>query len=158
MLFATHLVVAWLLARLRGLPVAAAVAGAALPDLLDKPLASVGIVELYHTVGHTALLAPLAAVAAVRGGRALAVTVGWASHLAADALHVVVNGRPTDALFLAWPLVEPPTPLALPPGAFVWYYLWSRSFFVEIGIWLVALWVLVRARRARGTGGDTSHR
>ncbi|MDZ7745479.1 MAG: metal-dependent hydrolase [Halobacteriales archaeon] len=151
MLFATHLVIAWLLARARGLSVVAAVVGAMLPDLVDKPLASAGVVELFHTVGHTALLAPLFGLLALRSDRWLAFAVGWASHLAADALHIVVNGRPSDALFLGWPLVEPPTPLAIPPGEFFWYYLWSRSFFIEVGIWLVALWVVSRELRARAS-------
>jgi len=150
-LFATHLVIAWLLARARGLSVVAPVLGAALPDLVDKPLASAGVVDLFHTVGHTALLAPLFLLLALRGGRWLALAVGWVSHLAADALHIVVNGRPTDAFFLGWPLVEPPTPLAIPPGEFVWYYLWSRSFFIEVGIWLVAAWVVSRALRTRAS-------
>ena len=149
MLFATHLLVAGLLARARRLPAAALVLGAALPDLVDKSLASLGVVELFHTVGHSALLAPLALLVALRGPRGVALALGWASHLLLDALHIVVNGRPTDAYFLAWPLIEPPTPLAIPPGEFFWYYLWSPSFFLEVGIWLFAAVVAVRWLRGR---------
>jgi hypothetical protein len=136
MLFATHLLVAAVVARGRGLPVFATLVGTALPDLVDKPLASLGVVDLFHTVGHTALLLPVAVVVAAAGRHGLAVAVGWGLHLFMDAFHVVVNGRPTDALFLFWPLAVPPTPLALPPGAFFRYYLWSPSFLVEVVVWV----------------------
>lgn len=149
MLFATHLLIAALVARNRSYPLPWAVAGAALPDVVDKPLASAGIVDLFHTVGHSALLLPLAVAVALVDRRGLALAVGWGLHLAADAVHIVVNGRPTDALFLGWPLVRPPTPLAIPPGEFFWYYLWSPSFFIEVGIWLAAVWVAVRALNER---------
>ena len=58
---------------------------------------------------------------------------------------VVVNGRPADALFLLWPMVQPPDPLAIPPGSFFWYYLGSRSFYLEVVIWALLAVVLVRA-------------
>lgn len=135
MLFATHLLAVAVLAKARRLPVFAAVLGTALPDLIDKPLATSGVVELFHTVGHTALLFPLALAVALTGRRGVAIAMGWALHLFMDALHIVINGRPTDALFLFWPLVVPPTPLAIPPGEFFWYYLWSPSFFLEVVIW-----------------------
>ena len=156
-LFATHLLAAALLGRARGLPVPALVVGAALPDLVDKPLASLGVVDLFHTVGHSALLAPVFLLVALRGPRGVALALGWGSHLLLDALHIVVNGRPTDAYFLGWPLVEPPTPLAIPPGEFFWYYLWSPSFFIEVGIWLVGAvaavrWVRERAGPNRSAG------
>lgn len=152
MLFATHLLVAALLARARGLPVLALVVGAALPDLVDKSLASLGVVDLFHTVGHSAVLAPLFLLVALRGPHGAALALGWASHLLLDALQIVVNGRPTDAYFLAWPLIEPPTPLAIPPGEFFWYYLWSPFFFVEVGIWLVGAVVAGRWLRERAGG------
>jgi hypothetical protein len=75
-----------------------------------------------------------------------AVAVGWASHLVLDAVHVVVNGRPLDALFLAWPVAVPPDPLGLAPIPFALQYLWSPSFFLELGIWLVAGAVALRRR------------
>jgi len=56
MLFATHLVIAWLLARVRRLPVAAAVAGSALPDIVDKPF---GYVDKAIQVALLAILAVL---------------------------------------------------------------------------------------------------
>jgi hypothetical protein len=148
-LFATHLVAAALLARPTRLSPAWLVAGAALPDLVDKPLASLGVVDLYHTVGHSALLLVLVVPVALTGRAGLSAAVGWGSHLFLDAFHIVVNGRPTDALFLGWPLVVPPDPLALPPGDFLLYYLWSPSFFLEFLIWGALAVVLARRHRAR---------
>jgi hypothetical protein len=151
MLFVTHLVAAVALGRRVVLSPAWLVVGAALPDVVDKPLAMAGVVDLYHTVGHSALLAVLAVPAAMAGRRGLAVAVGWASHLALDTFHVVVNGRPEDAVFLVWPLTAPATPLKLPPGQFFLYYLGSPSFFIEVGIWLAAGIPAVLAwRRSRG--------
>ena len=151
MLFATHLVAAVLLGRRWALSPAWLVAGAALPDVVDKPLTMAGLVDLYHTVGHSALLVVLAVPVALAGRRGLAVAVGWGSHLTLDAFHVAINGRPEDAVFLVWPLATPATPLKLPPGDFFVYYLWTPSFFVEVGIWVAAGGTAVYAwRRGRG--------
>ena len=155
MLFATHLLVAALLGRWWRLSLVPVVVGAALPDLVDKPLAAAGVVDLFHSVGHTALLAVvvLPAVAVCRGSTrwrcrfGVAAAVGWASHLLLDAAHIVINGRPGDALFLLWPL-------AIPPGEFFLFYLWTPSFFLEVGLWVTAL-VLV-GRRWYGRRADLS--
>jgi hypothetical protein len=151
-LFATHLAAAAAVGLRTRLAMGWLVAGAALPDLVDKPLASVGVVDLFHSVGHSALVLALAAVIVVVAGwdgpRVRAVAVGWASHLFLDAFHIVVNGRADDALFLGWPVTEPATPLGIPPGEFIWYYLWSPSFFVEIGIWAAFGWLLLTRVRA----------
>lgn len=156
MLFPTHLVAAVLLGRVSRHPVVWLVAGAALPDVVDKPLGSLGVVELYHSVGHSGLVFAAAAVALTLLGRAgAAVAAGWASHLLLDAVHVVVNGRPTDALFLAWPLTLPPDPLGIPPGEFFWYYLWSPSFFLEVLLWAGLAAVVVRRLSERPGRPDT---
>ena len=149
MLFPTHLLVAGLLARRIRLSVGWAVIGAALPDLVDKPLASLGVVDLFHTVGHSALLAVVVLPVAFVSRAGLAAAVGWASHLFLDAFHVIANGRAGDALFLVWPLAVPPDPLALPPGEFFVFYLWSPSFFVEVTVWMGAAALAVRAWRGR---------
>ncbi|MDS0300715.1 metal-dependent hydrolase [Halogeometricum sp. S1BR25-6] len=155
MYFVTHLAVGALLGRWSRLPVPWVVAGTALPDVVDKPLAMLGVVDLYHTVGHTALLAPLAVVAALLSSAGRALAVGWASHLFLDAFHIVLNGRYGDALFLGWPVVVPPDPLALPPGAFFFYYLWSPSFFLECAFWTGLGVVLLRNARADRPSGET---
>jgi len=148
MYFVTHLVAAALLGRWSRLSVPWLVAGAALPDIVDKPLALLGVVDLYHTVGHTVLLAPLAVAVAFATPAGRAIALGWASHLFLDAFHIVLNGRPGDALFLGWPLVVPPDPLAIPPGEFLVYYLWSPSFFLECVFWAVLCMVILRAVRS----------
>jgi hypothetical protein len=148
-LFATHLLVAGLFARRVRIPVWWAIGGAALPDLLDKPLAALGLVDLFHTVGHSALLAVLLVPIAFVSRAGVAAAIGWASHLFFDAFHVILNGRAGDALFLVWPLAIPPDPLAIPPGEFLFFYLWSPSFFVEVAIWTGAAVIAVRAWRSR---------
>ena len=149
MLFATHLLAAGLLARRFRASVGWAVVGAALPDLIDKPLASLGVVDLFHSVGHSALLAVVVIPVALLGRAGVAAAVGWGSHLFLDAFHVVLNGRAGDALFLVWPLAVPPDPLAIPPGEFFFYYLFSPAFFVEVAIWVGAIALGLRAWRGR---------
>jgi hypothetical protein len=146
--FLTHLAAAALLGRWTRLSVPWLVAGAALPDVVDKPLGMLGVVDLYHTVGHTALLVPLAVAVALAGPAGRALAVGWASHLCLDALHVIRNGRAGGARFLGWPLVSPVDPLALPPGEFVLYYLWSPSFVLECVFWGVLGVTLLRTLRS----------
>lgn len=149
MLFPTHLVVAALVGAHSRLATVWLIVGAALPDLVDKPLASLGVVDVFHSVGHSALLGVLLVPLALAGRTGVAVAVGWASHLLLDAIHVVVNGRPMDALFLFWPVALPPDPLRLAPIPFALQYLWTPSFFLEVGIWFVAGAVFVRTPRVR---------
>jgi hypothetical protein len=144
-LFATHLLAAALVSRVTRLSPVPLVAGAAVPDVVDKPLATVGLVDLFHSVGHSGLLVVVAVPVALTGRAGLAAAVGWGSHLLLDALHVVVNGRPDDALFLGWPLTAPPTPLGIPPGDFFLYYLWTPSFLLELVLWAGTAAVTARA-------------
>ncbi|OYR43288.1 metal-dependent hydrolase [Halorubrum sp. Hd13] len=169
MLFATHLLVAAGLGWLSGHPrlrrylggspplsVWWLVAGAALPDVVDKPLGALGVFDVYQSVGHSALLVPLAALVAVAARRrGLAVAVGWGSHLALDALHMVVNGRPGDAAFLGWPLLTRSDPLAIPPGEFALFYVGTPSFFLEAALWLAAVSLVLRSRVAVGTDRES---
>jgi len=148
MLFPTHLLAAAVAGRVSRLSPLWLVVGTALPDVVDKPLAAAGVVELYHSVGHSALLVVLAVPVALAGRRGRTAAVGWGLHLLLDALHVVVNGRPNDALFLAWPVALPTDPLALPPGAFARQYVGSPSFYLEAAFWLVVAGVVLRDWRA----------
>lgn len=149
MLFPTHLLVAAGIGRASRLSSVWVVVGASIPDIVDKPLGLLGIVDLYHTVGHTALIAPLVLLVALSSRSGLAVAVGWSSHLLLDALHVVVNGRPGDALFLAWPLIVPADPLGIPPGEFLLFYLGTPSFLIESILWIVLALVFVNQRLLR---------
>ena len=153
MLFLTHLGAAVLLSRVWRLSPAWLVVGAAVPDLVDKPLATIGATTLFHSIGHSLILAVVVVPVMLSGRAGLAVGAGWLSHLLLDAGHVVVNGRPSDALFLFWPAVVPPNPLAIPPGSFFWYYLGSPSFYLEGIVWLALAVVAVRhGPRALATG------
>lgn len=143
MLFPTHLVAAALVGTRSRLPVLWLVGGAALPDVVDKPLATIGVVELFHSVGHSALVLALFLPVVWYGIKAVAVLVGWGLHLLLDAVHIVVNGRPGDVLFLFWPVTAPPNPLGIPPGEFFIHYLWSPSFFLEFLIWAALAAVVV---------------
>ena len=167
MLFPTHLLVAVGVSRLAGHPrvrrrlpttptVSAGwlVVGAALPDVVDKPLGALGVVDTYHSVGHSLLLVPLVVAVAVRHRHGLAIAVGWGSHLALDAFHVVVNGRASDALFLAWPVLTRSDPLAIPPGEFARFYVGTPSFYVELALWLAAVLIASRSRFRVGREGD----
>ncbi|MEF8777792.1 MAG: metal-dependent hydrolase [Natronomonas sp.] len=146
MLFLTHLAVAVLLGRVSRLSTMWLVAGAALPDIIDKPLGAFGVFELYHSIGHSVFfllfLVPIAWYTRDR----MALVVGWGSHLFFDAVHVVINGRPGHTLAFLWPLAESADPLAIPPGAFFWYYLGTPSFYLEIVLW-VTLGAIVIAQR-----------
>jgi hypothetical protein len=154
-LFPTHLAAAVLLARGSRLPPAWVVVGAAAPDVVDKPLAIVGATTLFHSVGHSLLLVVLVVPVMLSGRAGLAAGVGWLLHLLLDAGHVVVNGRPSDVLFVLWPVLVPPNPLAIPPGSFFWYYFGSPSFYLELVVW-AALAVLVARHgpRALARGAD----
>lgn len=138
MLFPTHLVAAYLVAVALRLPVVPVVLGAAVPDLIDKPLGTTGATDRYHTVAHSLFGLAIPGGLAVRNRAGLGVAVGWVSHLGLDAVHMLLNGRAADAQFLLWPVVEHESSVQLPPVEFARFYVGSRSSLVELGIWLVA--------------------
>ncbi|RQG99649.1 metal-dependent hydrolase [Natrarchaeobius oligotrophus] len=94
---------------------AVAVFGAALPDLLDKPLWLAGVVDVGRTVGHSLLFAvPLVAavwlLARSRGRAALGVAfaIGYLSHVATDIPWHVLSGDYHELGFLLWPITPMP--------------------------------------------------
>ncbi len=96
-------------------PAIVAVIGAALPDLIDKPLHSWGVVPVGRTIGHSLLFAvPLVALAwlfARRRGRdrlGIAFAIGYASHIAADIPWHVLSGDFHELGFLLWPVTPMP--------------------------------------------------
>lgn len=150
-LFPTHLVVAVGLGRGR-FQTAWLVAGAALPDLVDKPLAMAGVFPTYHSVVHSALFGVALAVLlplARRSGtltaeRVGAVTLGWGSHLVADALHISLNGRPENTVFLLWPVVTEWDSIDAGPVPFAVQYVGTASFYAEVVIWVSVGFLVVR--------------
>lgn len=155
MLFPTHLLIGVVVARNR-FPVLWVGAGAALPDLVDKPLAMVQIVSHYHTVGHSALFGTVLGAGLLLARRrerptavraVSAVAVGWSTHLIADALHISLNGRPENTVFLLWPIVRSWDSIGAGPGPFVLRYLWTPSFYLEAVIWLLAGFLLLHEGR-----------
>jgi hypothetical protein len=172
MLFPTHLVAGYLCTLRWNLAPLWTVAGAALPDLIDKPVAMLGLYGLYHSLGHSLLsvvalaLATFAldsraaafvlgskATALAPGPKAAALGVGWGSHLLLDAVHVVANGRPGDVRFLAWPFVQHTPAVSLPPVEFAAVYLGTPSFYLELFLWGVLAAVVVERRLARRRSG-----
>jgi hypothetical protein len=143
MLFPTHLAAAYVLCRRWELSVPLAVVGAALPDLIDKPLGILGVVDLYQSIGHSlvVLVAGFAVVFVRREWTPL--WIGWASHLLLDAVHMLLNGRPMDLLFLAWPAIEHTPAVDLPPLEFFVQYLGTPSFYAEFVVWGLLAYVLV---------------
>lgn len=144
MLFPTHLAAGYVLGDRWALPRLPLVAGAALPDVVDKPAAMAGLVDLYQSAGHSLLLLVVgfAVVFARRGWTPF--WLGWASHLLLDAVHMLLNGRPDDILFLGWPAIRHTPAVDLPPFDFFVQYLWTPSFFAEFVVWgLLAATLLV---------------
>ncbi|MFB6205948.1 MAG: metal-dependent hydrolase [Haloglomus sp.] len=122
--------------------------GAFLPDLVDKPLGALGLVPSFHTVGHSLLLAGVAALVVAGTGRGEALLVGWVSHLAGD-LPLAV---PTYLDHYVWPVAAPPAPPPEPPGSYVAGYVTGPAFAAELLVAGAALaWVLA-ARRSAGRG------
>ena len=143
MLFPTHLAAGYAVGKRWELPALPLVAGAALPDLVDKPAAMVGLVDLYQTAGHSLLLLAVGFVAIFARRELTPLWLGWASHLLLDAFHMLLNGRPADVLFLAWPAIEHTPAVNLPPVAFVGQYVGTPSFYAEFVVWGLLAAVLV---------------
>jgi len=146
MIFVTHLLIGAVIDRIKRGPIGWALIGSALPDLIDKPLAMAGVFDVYHSIGHSfiSVICLGSIVVVAKYGRLI--FLGWSSHIALDLFQIAINGRFTDLLFIFWPWLQSPSPLALPPGAFVFYYLGSPGFFLEIVLWvgIVTKWAQTR--------------
>lgn len=127
-----------------------AVFAALLPDLIDKPLASAGVVPVGRTIGHSLLLAVPLAIAvwllARRADRELlgvAFAIGYGSHLAADVPWHVIAGDYHELGFLLWPLTEMPAYSGVKSlgtvGGLEVTTLWLEGLILVAG---VALWVV----------------
>lgn len=151
-----HLAIAALTATARAYRrrlVAWCLAGAMLPDLIDKPLAAAGLVEVAHTAGHSVVvLAAAGGVLALRpgwppAGRAL--WAGWTGHVGAD----LVVAYPRFVINYAWPLLEArPTP-DVPVVAYWVEYALGPLGALELVLVVIAAVVGLRVGRGR-TGTD----
>ncbi|WP_207588659.1 metal-dependent hydrolase [Halomontanus rarus] len=113
----------------RARPALAAVAGAAIPDLLDKPLWLTGVVPVGRTIGHSLLFAIPVSVAVwvVARGRnrnrkrdqdrsrnrdrnllGVAFVVGLLSHVATDVPWHLLSREYHELGFLLWPITHMP--------------------------------------------------
>ncbi|MDJ1430732.1 metal-dependent hydrolase [Halostagnicola sp. A-GB9-2] len=126
----------------------AAVAGAALADLIDKPLVAADMVAVGRTIGHSLLFAvPLIIVVwalARRSNRnvlGVAFAIGYLSHIATDIPWHLVSGDYHELGFLLWPITDmPPYTGTKPLGTVVGVdvtTLWLEAviFVFGIGLW-----------------------
>ncbi len=142
-------------------PIAALAVGTQFPDLIDKPLAwEVALLPTGRSLGHT-LLVLVPAVAALwaflpsRRRLVGAFSVGWVTHLLADARHPLMAGTLEGAGYLFWPLT------ALPPydpsGRSILAFFLELRFTPEVRFQLgltalaAAVWLVGRYRSATGS-------
>lgn len=151
MLFPTHLVAAYVLGRWLQLPIVPILIGATLPDVIDKPLAMFGLVDLYHSIGHSLIALGILSLVLLFGERWIAFWIGWASHLVLDALQMVLNGRVEDIQFLFWPFVHHQPAVGLPPIQFAIHYVGTPAFWVEIVIWILFFAVMLHSGQRKRT-------
>lgn len=118
--------------------------GTALPDLVDKPLAALGLVPVTHTVGHSVLVVGGAALVAVRVRAVAPLVVGVAGHVAAD----LVVAYPRFLVNYAWPLLAPRAPPDDPVVAYWVEYALGPLGAVELLLVVAAVVVHRRALHA----------
>jgi len=139
-----HLALSVLLSRPFGADrraLALCLAGAVVPDLVDKPLFALELVPVAHTVGHSVLTVGLLGLVAARYRVLAPVVVGWASHVAAD----LVVAYPKFLVNYAWPVLGPrPTP----DDAFLAYWIdYAASGFGAVEALLVGAALVSAYRR-----------
>jgi len=91
------------------------VVGTQLPDVVDKPLAWVGVLPAGRSLAHSLLVAvPLAALVLTIARRAdrlepaAGFVFGYGSHLFADSYRSLFAGQFEDLTFLLWPVLPLP--------------------------------------------------
>lgn len=122
-----------------------------LPDLIDKPLAwTFGVLPVGQSLAHSLLFAvPLLVVGFLEARRfanpeyALAVAVGYLSHLGGDVIYWVFRGGGLTVGFLFWPLV-PAQPVA-PMGFFAKFDELLAGFVSFLGTPLGRTYLLLEA-------------
>ena len=98
-----------------GEPAAVAVFAAVLPDLIDQPMWLLGVTPVSRTFAHSlfgaAVIVGVAGFVARRRARpdlAIAFSIGYLSHVAADIPWHVLAGDYRELGFLFWPITEMP--------------------------------------------------
>jgi len=145
------------------LPVVPFIAGALLPDVIDKPLYYSHVfasITCTRTVAHTGLFA--AAVCAIalirRSPAATAVALGLASHLLLDCSMDVMSTEPKSAIIaLGWPLAHRTfASFGFRSPVEHLRHLWNIPVLVTelMGVALIAWEFLARQRRAGFTPND----
>lgn len=150
MLFPTHILLTYALERRTEMSTRVAVLGAVIPDIVDKPLALLGVFDHYHNVCHSALfllfILPIY-LTTNRPDTIRSLVIGWGLHILLDAVHLTVNGRPENVVFILWPVVTPETALGLGPVEFATHYIRTPSFYLEL---LIIIWVVMSISGFRG--------
>jgi len=151
MLFATHLVGGYIASRILKMPVELVVLGAALPDLIDKPLGILEIAPHYHSIGHSVFTIFFLILVAVKIKILIPVIIGFLTHLCQDALHILINRGLEKTTFIFYPLTFPNKPKITDGSvdfiANFWSnYLWTTGFYIEFVFWGIALYFLYRQR------------
>jgi hypothetical protein len=138
-LYPTHIVASIPLIALTDFSAVAIFIGCAIPDIIDKPLPSLNLVDTYHSVAHSGITLLIVSITGVFIPFMIGVTAGWFLHILMDVLHVIVNGRRNHWKFVVWPVDFQENPMRKPPGEFFKYYIGTKSFYVEFAIWIIAL-------------------
>lgn len=142
MLFPTHLIIAIPLILYFDAPILPVILGCALPDLIDKTLPKIGIIEKYHSFAHSGFTTFGILIAGITNSYILFVSIGYFSHIILDIIHILLNKRYNHIYFLMWPLNFDPDPLNKPPFEFFEYYRGSKSYYFESIIWILSLYLL----------------
>jgi hypothetical protein len=144
MLFGTHLIGGYVSSKLFEQPVALVVLGAALPDIIDKPLGILEIAPHYHSIGHSIFTVVLLVLIGIRIRRLIPMALGWATHIFQDALHILINRGLEETTFMFYPLMFPDKP-EITNGSvnfianFWSNYLWTVGFYTEFMFWELTL-------------------
>lgn len=151
MLFGTHLIGGYIAARASKMSLALVILGAALPDVIDKPLGILEIAPHYHSIGHSLFTILLLLLVAVKFRYILPVIIGWSVHIFQDALHIFINRGIEKTTFVFYPVMFPDKP-EITDGSvgfianFWSNYLWTTGFYVEFIFWGVGLYLMYRQR------------
>jgi membrane-bound metal-dependent hydrolase YbcI (DUF457 family) len=144
-----------------GLTLGALLVGTQFPDLVDKPLAFVGVLPSGRTLAHSlffavVLLAVLRFVTRRYGRPHLttAFAFGHLAHLLGDVVNPVIAGRTGELTFLLWPVLPTPEYGAddVPPWIRIVRFYASPELGPELFLVPVAFvtFVVIEFRRRRG--------